>query len=284
VALAVGRLLGLDAQRLNWAIGLAASQSSGFRATHGTMTAHFRPGHATRAGVFAALLAEQGFDSAEDALESDKGFADVFAAGADLSRATERLGAHFELLQNAYKPYPCGIVIHPTIDACLDIRSRLPQNARFSRVVLRVHPLVLKLTDVRTPRTPLESHISVYHWAAVALLHGKAGLPETQQPCIDDPIVAALRASIEVVADATVDRGAAHVTVDLEGKPPPQAVVKAARGSVERPMTDGELDEKFLSQATMVLSRDRSHRLLAACRSIRSCPDVGGAIGALLTS
>ena len=61
-AVAVGRLLGLDEQKMRWAIGIAASQASGFRSTHGTMTAHFRPGHAARAGVWAAMLAAKGFD------------------------------------------------------------------------------------------------------------------------------------------------------------------------------------------------------------------------------
>ena len=62
VAVAVGRLLRIDEQKMRWAIGLAASQSSGFRAVQGTMNSHFRPAHATRAGVAAALLAAKGFE------------------------------------------------------------------------------------------------------------------------------------------------------------------------------------------------------------------------------
>ena len=73
VAVAVGNLMGLDEQRMAWAIGLAASQASGFRGTHGTMTAHFRPGHATRCGVWAALLAAKGFDSSLEFTRSRQG-------------------------------------------------------------------------------------------------------------------------------------------------------------------------------------------------------------------
>lgn len=282
VALAIGNLMGLDEARMNWAISLASSQAGGYRATHGTMTAHFRPGHAARSGVWGALLAAKGFDGAEDALEADKGWAEVYTSGADLGRAVDGLGERFELLLNAYKPYPCGIVIHPTIDACLEVRRRLPPGARLGKVVLRVHPLALKLTGVRTPRTTLESHVSLYHWAAAALVRGAASLPEMQEDCIHEPAIVAMRDRIEAIADPSVDRGASILEVELDGGGTLRAEVTQATGSVEKPMTDDDLDAKFRGQAGLILPPDRVETLLDLCRGVGRLADPGSTLAEAL--
>lgn len=282
VALAVGKLLALDAQKMNWAMGLGASQAGGFRATHGTMTAHFRPGHAARSGVWGALLAARGFDSDEHALEADHGFFDVYAAGVDLDVALDGLGHRFELLTNAYKPYPCGIVIHPILDACLDIRRQAGPQARVASVRLQVNPLALKLTGIRHPATTLESHVSLFHWAAAALARGSAGIAEMREDCIADPQVADLRARIEATPDASVGRDQAVAEVSFEDGRTLRSQVLVTRGSAARPMTDDELDAKFRSQARLVLPSDRVEQLLALCRNAAALDDVGKRVFALL--
>ena len=115
------------------------------------------PGLGARNGVAAALLAAKGFTCSEHALEAGNGFIEIFASGGNLDRADDGLGRHFELLANAYKPYPCGIVIHPTIDACLEISERLEPDAAIADVAAKVHPLALTLTSRRAPTTPLEA-------------------------------------------------------------------------------------------------------------------------------
>jgi 2-methylcitrate dehydratase PrpD len=282
VAVAAGRLLKLDERAMTWAIGLAASQSSGFRATHGTMTAHFRPGHATRAGLVAALLAAKGFDSSENSLEGDKGFVDVFSSDADLNRAVDGLGERFEALLNAYKPYPCGIVIHPTIDACLDVREKLGSPEQVADVSVRVNPLTLRLTGLREPKNSLESHVSVYHWVAATLLSGRAGLSETQQDCIDDPQVAALRRRVQAIPDPAIDKDEAIVEVTCRDGSILRSHVTEPRGSITRPMNDAELDTKFRDQANFVLAPERTEKLLCACRGAASLQDVGTEISAIL--
>jgi 2-methylcitrate dehydratase PrpD len=279
-AVAVGNLLRLDEQRMNWAIGLAASQASGFRASHGTMTAHFRPGHAARSGVWAALLAARDFTCDLSALEAEHGFLDVYASHADAARALDGLGEHFELLANAYKPYPCGIVIHPTLDACLDIAAQAAPGATPAQVTLKVHPLALKLTGVRTPATTLESHVSLYHWAAAALLRRRAGLAEMRPDCIADPAVAALRSRIVAVADPGVGRGEAIVEAVYSDGARLRSHVTQARGSVARPMTDDELDAKFREQALQVLEPGRVESLIHLCRDVAMLRDVGGQVSA----
>jgi 2-methylcitrate dehydratase PrpD len=282
VAVAVGRILGLDEERMSWAIGIAASQASGFRATHGTMTAHFRPGHAARCGVLGALLAEQGFDCIDDALEARGGFIEVYAAGSEPRRALDALGTRHEMLRNRYKPYPCGIVIHPVIDACQEIRAKLPASAKLTRIRLSVNPLVLALTGKRRPRTQLESHVSVYHWAAVSLLKDAPGLAATEVGCLEDPAILALRDHIEALGCPEIGKGEARAEVALADGTVLNAHVVHARGSQARPMTNQELEAKFLSLATRILSREASERLLAACWRASEMDDVGESIGAML--
>ncbi|WP_298396463.1 MmgE/PrpD family protein [Sphingobium sp.] len=283
VAAAMGRLLGLDRQAMGWAIGIAASQGSGFRSTHGTMTAHFRPGHATRCGVTAALLAAEGFDCTDDALEADGGFFDVYARGSDPAIALADLGTHHEMLRNRYKPYPCGIVIHPVIDACQSIRAQaMAQASPIAQVRLLVNPLVLRLTGKREPRTMLESHVSVFHWASVALLQDRPGIAATQPDSLTDPHIARLRALITADPVPDMGKGEARVEAILADGSQVTAHVEHARGSIERPMTDNELDTKFMDLAEGQLGSQASALLRDACWRVATMDDVGAELGPLI--
>lgn len=275
VALGVGNLLKLNEEQMVTAIVLAASQASGFRATNGTMSAHFRPGHAARCGVWAALLAQEGYTSDDDLLEVKHGFFDVLGPRANLDLVVDGLGQHFELFLNAYKPYPCGIVIHPALDACLDIRQQVSPELKPVSATLRVHPFALTLCDLRTPLTMLESHVSLYHWVAAALVRGRAGLAEAQLDCIHDPQVAALRARIEAVPDETLGREQAIAEVTFSDGKTTRSHILNVRGSLARPMTDDELDAKFRAQASGVLPSAKVETLLRLCRGVASLPDVG---------
>jgi len=281
-AAALGRLLNFDEQKMTWAIGIAAAQASGFRATHGSMTGLVVPALGARSAVAAAILASKGFTCSDMTLEAENGFVGIFAPGGDLARATDGLGRHFDLLSNAYKPYPCGIVIHPTIDACLEIAERLDTDAKLENVTITVHPLALTLTDRRSPITPLEAQISLQHWAAVALLRRSAGLAEVRQDCIDDPHVAALRARIAVIADPALRRDEATAEVCLAGRSSLQSHVASARGSANRPMTDHDLDTKFRAQANLILPSQATDELLRLCRDIATLRNVGKDIAAAL--
>jgi 2-methylcitrate dehydratase PrpD len=272
----------LDEAQMGWAIGLAASQAGGFRATQGSMTAHFRPGHAARSGVWAALLAKNGFDGNEVALEADKGFFDVYATGADLAHAVEGLGERHELLNNAYKPYPCGIVIHPTIDACLELYAQFGESELPVRATLYVHPLALSLCGIREPATTLESLNSLYHWAAAALVRGQASILEMLPDCITEPRTAQLRSQIEVVTVDQMGSDQSRVEVTLASGRILQAQVLQARGSKSRPMNDDDLDTKFRLQAGRVLPSQSVELLRDLCRGASALQHAGQEISTAL--
>src|SRR5215471_13482644 len=94
-AAAAGKLLDLDEQQMTWALGIAGTQSSGFREMFGTMCKSFHPGRAAQNGLLSAFLAQQGFTSSDRVLEAPRGFAHVMSAGRDLNKITADLGGSF---------------------------------------------------------------------------------------------------------------------------------------------------------------------------------------------
>jgi 2-methylcitrate dehydratase PrpD len=249
-AAACAKLLELDTQKTAWAFGLAANQAAGTTGAHGSMTKSWNMANAARNGLMAALLAAKGFTSTEQGLEGERGFARVFAQRRDLDEIVRGLGETWELAQNTYKPYPCGIVAHPVIDACLALRdeARAAPNA-IERIELRVHPLVRMLMGNAAPRTGLEAKLSVQHCAAAALIHGQVGVREFTDTYVNDPAVAALRARVMLVEDPAMPKEAADVTVHAIGGSTLKKYVPHATGSLERPMSDEALGHKFRSLA-----------------------------------
>src|SRR5690606_7942236 len=122
--------------------GIASAQSSGLVETLGTMAKSVGVGNAARNGLLAAVLAQEGMTGPALPLEGPRGFLSVTADGADPTRLTDRLGESWELPRNTYKPWPCGVVLNPVIEAALEIAA-LPgfDPARIARAEVRGHAL-----------------------------------------------------------------------------------------------------------------------------------------------
>src|SRR5687767_8680216 len=215
-AAAIGRLRGLSEQQMVWALGLAATQAAGLREMFGSMGKAFHPGRAAQNGYASAILAESGFTAGERGIEGARGFAAVQAASFDLARVTEALGTDFNLRRNTYKPFPCGIVNHPTIEACIRIHRDHALDAQSIRAVrLHVAPLVLDLCNQQGLTKGLQGKFSVYHGAAVGLVRGKAGLQEYTDAAVNDPAVKRVRESATAVGDEALTEDQARVEVEL---------------------------------------------------------------------
>jgi 2-methylcitrate dehydratase PrpD len=166
-AAAVARVLGLNETQTTHALGIASAQAAGTREMAGTMTKAFIHGRAAQNGLLAALLAQQGFTAAETSLEGPHGFASVLAPACDIAPITAGLGTTYEILANSYKPFACGVVAHPVIDACIQLRNHNQlRTAEIERVVLTVSPRALELTGIKAPPNGLKSKWSIYHSAA----------------------------------------------------------------------------------------------------------------------
>ncbi len=258
-AAACSRLLGLDVVRTQMALGIAASQPIGLREQFGTMTKPFHPGGAARVGLMSALMAKHGYTASQRALEAPRGLLQVFSDKTDWREITAGLGERWESALNTYKPFACGIVIHPAIDGCVQLRNAHNLKASdVAKVTLKVHSLVLELTGKKTPRNGLESKFSVYHSCAVGLLHGRAGEHEYTDEIVNHPDVLALRAKVEAIVDDRIDEASADLTLHTTDGRELHLFVEHAIGSVERPMSQAQLQAKFVGQAEPVLGATKT--------------------------
>ena len=280
-AAACSRLLGLDAGRTQMALGIAASQPIGVREQFGTMTKPFHPGGAARVGLMSALMARHGYTASKRALEAPRGLLQVFSDKTDWSEITEGLGQHWEISLNTYKPFACGIVIHPSIDACVQLREKHHLTAAdIAKVTIRVHSLVLELTGKKAPTTGLESKFSVYHSCAVGLLYGQAGEHEYTDEVVNRPEVTALRAKVEAVVDDRIDEASVDITIRTTDGRDLQLFVEHAIGSVERPMSDAQLRAKFAGQSEAVLGAAKTARAWDLAMGVAQCADLRDFIAA----
>lgn len=268
------RLLSLDAQRTAMALGIAASQPVGLREQFGTMTKPFHPGAAARAGLMSALLAANGFTSSARALEAPRGLVQVVSDKRAWHEITDELGQRFELSFNTYKPFACGIVIHPSIDAAVQLRDRGVTPEQVERIELRVHSLVLELTGKKEPRDGLQGKFSVYHGVAAGLVFGRAGEQEFADEVVNRPDVVALRGKVQATVDDSVDEAAARMTAVLKDGRRIAIDVEHAVGSLERPMTDAQLDAKFAALVHPVLGAPKGAAIAQACRGLAALDDV----------
>ncbi|HZZ93317.1 MAG TPA: MmgE/PrpD family protein [Usitatibacter sp.] len=267
------RLLGLDEQGTAWALGIAASQPIGMREQFGTMTKPFHPGAAARAGLTSALLAKNGFTASPKALEAARGYAQVLSTKYDWSELTDELGERFEISFNTYKPFACGIVIHPTIDAATQLRAQGVKPGDVEHVELKVHPLVLELTGKREPQDGLQGKFSVYHGFAAGLMFGRAGEGEYADEIVRREDMVALRRKVVAIVDEKIDEAAADVTAVLKDGSRRRVLVEHAIGSLERPMTDADLERKFHLLADGVIGEKKAGALIEACWKIGEARD-----------
>jgi len=273
-AAAAGRLLGLNEQQMAWALGIAATQSSGLREMFGTMCKPFHPGNAARNGLLAALLARRDFTSSSQGIEAKRGFANVLSTGFKPGAITDRLGETWELSFNTYKPFACGIVEHPTIDGCIQLRNEhklRPED--IESVALNVHPLVLELTGKHAPQTGLEGKFSVYHSCAVAIIYGAGGEAQYTDATVRDPRVVALREKVTATVEKGVHEDQVHVTIRLKSGTVLEKHIEHAVGSIDRPMSDADLEAKFRGLADGILSRSETDRLIGLCWSVGKLRD-----------
>jgi 2-methylcitrate dehydratase PrpD len=256
------------------ALGIAASQPVGLREQFGTMTKPFHPGGAARAGLMSALLAAHGFTSSARALEAPRGYVQVVSDKRAWHEVTDELGERFELSFNTYKPFACGIVIHPSIDAAVQLRERGVTPAQVERIELRVHSLVLELTGKKEPRDGLQGKFSVYHGVAAGLIFGRAGEQEFDDGIVNRPDVVALRGKVQATVDDSIDEAAALMTAVLTDGRRIEIRVEHAVGSLERPMTDAQLDAKFAALVDPVLGSTKVAAIAQACRGLAALDDV----------
>jgi 2-methylcitrate dehydratase PrpD len=244
------------------------------REQFGTMTKPFHPGGAARAGLMSALLASQGYTASSRALEAPRGMIQTVSTKYAWNEITDELGQRFEISFNSYKPFACGIVIHPSIDACAQLRAQGVKPEEIERIELKVHSLVLELTGKKEPADGLSAKFSVYHGGACGLMFGKAGEEQYSDVIVNRPDMVALRRKVVATVDEHMAEASVDVTAVLKDGRQVHVFVQHAIGSLENPMTDAMLESKFHDLSDPVIGKSRTNGLIAACWKLAGTADV----------
>ncbi|MDB5810621.1 MAG: 2-methylcitrate dehydratase [Betaproteobacteria bacterium] len=282
-AAAAGKLLGLNEQQMTWALGIAATQSSGLRAMFGSMCKSLHPGHAAHNGLTAALLASKNFTSSERAIEAPRGWGNVLSTKFDPAVITAPFGERYELMSNMYKPFACGLVVHATIDACIQLRNEHAlQPVAIAKVELTVCPIVMELTAITDPKTGLEGKFSIFHAAAAAIVFGAGGEAEFSNTAVRDPRVVALRKLVTAAPDPELRRIAARVTIRLTDGRVVSKRIDNALGTLARPMSDADLEAKCRALTDGIIDASQTNELIRLCWSVAALPDAGAIVRAAM--
>jgi 2-methylcitrate dehydratase PrpD len=278
-AIAAGKLLGLDEARMVACLGIAGTQAAGVREVFGSMTKPFHAGRAAQSGLLAAQLAAGGFTSTDRILEGRRGVAAVLSAESDLSRLTDGLGERWEIFNNGLKPYACGVVNHPVIDACKALRARGVDTNAIEAIEADVHPLVLELVNLPEPQVGLQGKFSVQHCIAVGLREGAAYPAQFSDAEVADPANAELRRKVKLIKQESYEEDEAIVRLTLKDGSKLEERIEHATGAPQNPLTDAALSEKFLELATPTLGREEAEALLSRLWRLEEARDLSGILG-----
>jgi 2-methylcitrate dehydratase PrpD len=284
------KLLKLTREQTAHALGIAASMASGIRVNFGSMTKPLHAGRAAENGVTAAELAAHGFTAGDDPLDGEWGFFQVAGGGADLPRLVGALANPYSIVAPgvSVKPYPCGSLGHPTMDAMLKLVTDHDVKAeQIARVRVRAGSNILNPLRYKTAKTELEAKFCLPFMMASIALRRRAGIREFTDEFVSSAAVQQMMARVDTIFDAAIeargfDKMRSIVEVDLTGgQKLSQASDERYRGGPERPFTREELHDKFTDCASLILSADRIRRAIDAIESVDRANSVRDLVSAL---
>ena len=275
-AAACAKLLGLSADGIANAIGIAASQSAGNVENLPTAAKNVSVGNAARNGLFAALLAQQGYEAAPRAIEGPFGWARAMGDDPNLERLLGGLGRTWEISKNTYKPYPAGIVFHAVIDACFKLRQVIEgQVDQIEAVTVQGSALLLARGN-RPVRNERDARVSIHHCVACGLLVGAAGVSEFARETVVRPDIAKFREKVRAKLDSSMRDGAARVSVRLASGETVTETVMSPRGSLVDPLGDRDIEAKLRDGVRTGGSNWDAERIIEAVWQIDKCDDIPG--------
>ena len=278
-AVATARLLGLSPEQTLAALGTGATQAAGMKAVYGSMGKSLHPGKAAMDGLLSGFLARDGFTSSAESIEGHRGFLHLFSPDPVPSRAVEALGETWYLPRDGFKPYACGSLTHPPVQALLELRSEHNLTADdVLSVDAYVHDYVKTTTGLAEPRRGLQGKFSIYYVLAVALADGAVLLDQFTDERVADPALARLRERIHVNTDAEQHKDSARVVLTLRDGRRLERHVAHNLGTPDNPMTDQQLEDKFLALASPVLGQDRAAQVASMCWGMLELDDVSALV------
>lgn len=283
-AAASARLLGLDAERTAAALAIACSLASGIKANFGTMTKPLHAGECTRNGLYAALLAKEGFTASPEAFEHKHGFFEVFngAGNYQAEKAFESWANPLEILDPGVglKQYPCCGSTHSAIDAMLLLRERHQLTPeKVAKIESITHQRALAHTDRPDPRSTLDAKFSVQYCVARALMHGEVTFEHFEGETYRDAAVRNLLQRIEARPHAHQPNGMYEhfqgevVVTTTSGERLSARVDQPLRGPTNLAPPD-RLEQKFKDCAAKALADGSIARIYDMLQKFETLGDV----------
>jgi len=276
-AAACAHLLKLDPGRVANTLGIAGSLAAGVRAQRGTMAKSLNAGRAAENGLMAAMLAADGFTASTDVFDDPMGYFSAACHGG-VDRRLIKLGKPFFFSHHgvAIKFYPCAAVMHPALDALMElVRRHDIQPARARRVRIRLgRDAALPLVYDR-PRTRLEGKFSLPFSAALIIVRRRATLLDYTDGQTEDPQIKRIMKRVElarVSALKSIGNLGAQAEIELTTRDGRRYTCSAvmAKGHPKKPLTEAELEDKFYQCAAGRLARGNAERFVEAIRRLET--------------
>jgi 2-methylcitrate dehydratase PrpD len=270
-AAAVATILGCTREQFMHALATVGTFASGLQQAFRSqaMTKPLHGGHAADVGAMAAMAAAKGVTGALEILEGEVGFGAAMSVNPDWTKATRGLGTDYHINHVTFKNHGCCGHTFPAIDAVLELKARHGLTHRdVKRIRLASYKAGLDIIDNATPEGDYQAKFSVQYTVAHAMVYGSVRLNAFLEDRMNDQDVRALMKKIEVVADPELSKGypqqrAAHVEIETNDGRTLAHFQPTRKGDPEMPLTDEELDEKFLELATPVIGEAGARALLA---------------------
>ena len=275
-AAAGASILGLRPHEVANALGAAGTQAAGLKGVYGSMAKALHPGKAAMDGLLAALLAEKGLTASDSIVEGRHGFLQVLSPEPDAEWVTRGLGVEWRVLDDGFKPYACGSLTHPTIEGVIELcRQHSLDPQEIESIEATVNDYVSWVTAKEEPTTGLEGKFSIYHCAAVAALDRGASVAQFDDQRVTDGDVVAMRRRVRIAVDKSLPKDAARVAITLSDGRRVACEVVHNKGTPAKPMSDAEIEAKFLELAEPRLGADVARDVIGRCWHVEQCGDVG---------
>jgi len=281
-AAAAAAIYGLDAKRYAHALATVATFAAGLQQAFrmDSMSKPLHAGHAAEAGMLAALAAREGVTGSLDVIEGETGFGRAMSDGPDWDQATATLGREFHITRMTFKNHACCGHTFAAIDGALELQRRLGVKAEdIARVAVGTYRPALEVAGYENPATPAEARFSLKYVVATALTHGSVRLAAFEPARRDDPATRALMAKIELTVDAELDAAfprqrAARIAIETRDGRRGEFLQPTRKGDPDQPLSDSELEEKFMELATPVQGEAAARALVARLWTLERAPAV----------
>ncbi len=282
-AAAAAELLGLDRNRFAHALATVATFSAALQqAMRGdSMSKPLHSGNAAQAGLTAALAAQEGVTGSLDVIEGEAGYGRAMGDGPDWENALATLGRDFHVTRMTFKNHTCCGHTFAAIDGAMALKAKMGIDAgEIERLRVGTYKAALDVAGIDEPRTAAEARFSLKYVVATALTGGSVRFAAFEPARREDPATRALMKRIDVSLDPELDaafprRRAARVAIDAAGGRHGEWLQPTRIGDPDAPLTDAQLEDKYLELAGPVLGEAPARELLARLWALETAPDLG---------